>query len=605
MTKGIINQKLFLAASIGFSWLIPQLSQAACGDPATLIASIQGIAAESPVSGEIHTIEAVVTASFQGDDELSGFFIQEELAHEDGDTASSEGLFVFHQDTIVEPGMLVRLSGEVQERFGQTQLASVSEIIVCDSNASHAVKSAEVRLPLESADALEANEGMLVHLKGKLTVTDNFNLGRFGEFVVSNKERLMLPTQVVSPGMDAEVLQNENDLNRLIIDDGNNTQNAEPIVYPSPELSAHNSLRTGQRVKPIVGVLAYAFGNYRIHPTEFVRFDDNNDRPDSPNFDDNHDNRLIVASFNVENYFNGDGLGGSFPTSRGADSYSEFQRQSMKLGRAIGDLGAAIIGIAELENDGYGENNAIASLTGVINTHSYDEYRFINPGMDVLGNDEIAVGMIYQPDKVTPIGAAMTLEEPPFDEFSRQPLAQLFEVNETGMKILVVMNHFKSKGCSGAVDADRDQGDGQGCYNATRVQSAARLTEWLDTISPTPHKVILGDLNSYAQEDPVQTLEDAGYHNLMDDDDDYSYVFEGQAGVLDYALFSKSMRGMVKTVKAWHINADEPRVLDYNEEFKSATQLITLFNDDPYRSSDHDPVYIVIKLKKPHHDDSD
>ena len=39
---------------------------------------------------------------------------------------------------------------------------------------------------------------------------------------------------------------------------------------------------------------------------------------------------LKVASFNVLNFFNGDGLGGGFPTSRGANTQFEFDRQQAK-----------------------------------------------------------------------------------------------------------------------------------------------------------------------------------------------------------------------------------------------------------------------------------
>jgi hypothetical protein len=49
-------------------------------------------------------------------------------------------------------------------------------------------------------------------------------------------------------------------------------------------------------------------------------------------------------------------------------------------------------------------------------------------------------------------------------------------------------------------------------------------------------------------------------------------------------------------VTTWHINADEPRVLYYNEEYKSAGQVTGLYNNDPYRSSDHDPVIVGLGL---------
>jgi len=47
-------------------------------------------------------------------------------------------------------------------------------------------------------------------------------------------------------------------------------------------------------------------------------------------------------------------------------------------------------------------------------------------------------------------------------------------------------------------------------------------------------------------------------------------------------------------VQEWHINADEPTVLDYNTNYKTANQIATLYAPDAYRASDHDPVLIVL-----------
>ena len=49
-------------------------------------------------------------------------------------------------------------------------------------------------------------------------------------------------------------------------------------------------------------------------------------------------------------------------------------------------------------------------------------------------------------------------------------------------------------------------------------------------------------------------------------------------------------------VTIWHINSDEPRVLDYNEEYKTAWQLTSLYTSDACRSSDHDPVIVELEL---------
>ena len=45
----------------------------------------------------------------------------------------------------------------------------------------------------------------------------------------------------------------------------------------------------------------------------------------------------------------------------------------------------------------------------------------------------------------------------------------------------------------------------------------------------------------------------------------------------------------------WHINADEPDVLDYDTSFKPPAQA-ALYAPDPYRSSDHDPVIVGLDL---------
>ncbi|HSN75112.1 MAG TPA: hypothetical protein VL334_08485, partial [Anaerolineae bacterium] len=97
-------------------------------------------------------------------------------------------------------------------------------------------------------------------------------------------------------------------------------------------------------------------------------------------------------------------------------------------------------------------------------------------------------------------------------------------------------------------------------------------------------------------------LKAAGYTNLVDQflgADAYSYVFDGQWGYLDHALASATLDAQVAGVLEWHINADEPSVLDYNVENKSAGQLVTLYSADRFRSSDHDPVIIGLDLGGP------
>jgi predicted extracellular nuclease len=46
---------------------------------------------------------------------------------------------------------------------------------------------------------------------------------------------------------------------------------------------------------------------------------------------------------------------------------------------------------------------------------------------------------------------------------------------------------------------------------------------------------------------------------------------------------------------SFHINADEPDILDYDTSFKKAAQ-DALYEPLPYRVSDHDPVIIGLTL---------
>jgi len=594
---------------------------AKCGDKATRISQIQGSSLISPLVKETHTVEAIVIGEFQGTDALKGFFIQEETKHWDNDPSSSEGVFIYHHKTQVKVGQVVRLKGEVQERYGQTQLSNVDHVEFCKKGLNQNLHPLGIDLPFTSDQWLEAFEGMLVRIQGDLTVTDNAKLGKYGEFVVANKSRLFAPSQVVQPGKDANMHARLNGLNQLIIDDGSLQKYPSKLIYPAPGLSAVNTLRIGQKPRPIVGVLAFAFSRYRVHPTAPVVFkghgvenhglekhglEKQNKRPQPPK----HKNtkRIRIAAFNVDNYFNGNGQGGGFPTLRGADNYSEFKRQGIKLGRAISGLGAHIVGIAEVENDGYGTDSSIASLAAITNTYTQQDYHYIVASKAKLGSDAIAVGIMYQISAVTPIGNPLTTSAPPFNELGRQPLAQTFIVRGSKFQFTVVMNHFKSKSCRGAKGENQDQGDGQGCFNPLRIQQAEALTKWLVTVAPSSEVIILGDLNSYAQEDPIKVLLKAGYHfgsegqklfenqSISKAHKYYSYVYQGQAGMLDYVLYHKTLKPYFKTLNYWHINTDEPRALDYNTEHKSSGQLRHLFNDGPYRSSDHDPVYLDLEF---------
>ncbi len=573
--------------------------QAGCGDTATLIHAVQGSGDQSPQNAKKLTVEGVVVGDFAG---LNGFFIEEEDADADSDPQTSEGLFVFNPSgTDVALGDVVRVTGTIAEFEASgatlTELKSVSTLDVCSSGAS--VTPVEITLPVSNRSDWERYEGMQVTFPQTLTVDELYNLGRYGEIVLSSGGRLYQPTNVAQPGAAADAVADENARRSILLDDASDKQNADPTRFPAGGLSASNVIRSGYTVSGLIGVIDQRYGAYRIQVNEVPTFDAASN-PRSGSAPD-VGGRLRVASFNVLNYFNGDGKGGGFPTDRGANTPEEFTRQRDKIISAILALDADVVGLLEIENDGDGPDSAIADLVNGLNDAAGENrYAYIPDPAGGSGSDAIKPAMIYRAADVNPVGDPVALRQPPFDQ-RRPALAQVFEEKATGERFIVVVNHLKSKGCDGA-DAAGDGDTGQGCWNNERVQAVHVLTDWLAT-DPTgtgePDVLLIGDLNSYAKEDPLTAFADAGYTNLVVEYEgfgNYSYVFDGLAGSLDHALASSSLVDQVTDTETWHINADEPPILDYNVEFKTPGHVQSFYDPGPFRSSDHDPVVIGLEL---------
>ena len=610
-----------LAVDFSFSF-IARDPLAACAEPATAISAVQGNGAASPFVGQMVTVQGVVVGDFQGTGQFNGYFIEEETPDQDADPTTSEGLFV-NSTSAINVGDVVRVTGSVAESFNRTQLNSVSETIICANGMS--VPPTEVTLPFDLAtNNAEWFEGMLVTLPQTLTATEVFTLARFGEVSVSSGERLRTPTHVALPGTAANAVAAANDLNHIIIDDGLNTQNPATVRYPEPAgLSAGNTLRLGATVTDAAGVMDFAFSAYRLQPTEPVNFVPENQRPPMPELPARGPlgGEVRVASFNVLNYFNTFDEPGAqcFPSNdrsqcRGADSAAEFTRQRDKTIAAIRGLNADIVGLIEMENDGFGPDNAIQDLVNGLNTFDgTGAWAFVNPFPGApqpafQGGDAIKVALIYRTAVAAPVGSAAILDNSVdirvIDTKNRAPLAQTFRSLRTNDRFTVVINHFKSKGsdCNVAVEPgelnDPDVGDEQGNCNLTRLSLANALIDWLAT-DPTgsndPDFISVGDLNAYRMEDPIRALIDADYTDMitaLNGDDLYSFVFQGESGYLDHALADIALRPQINAVTEWHINADEPVALDYNVEFKSPEQVLSFYAPDAFRAADHDPVIV-------------
>ncbi|MFN8597438.1 MAG: ExeM/NucH family extracellular endonuclease [Anaerolineae bacterium] len=545
------------------------------------ISAIQGSGATSPFSGQTVTVRGTVTAKFSG---LSGFFMQDAG---DGNAATSDGIFVTYTGaTAYSVGDAVQVSGSIGEANTFTQIGSVSALSVCGVPTT--ITPLALDLPVPISTTLEPYEGMLVTIPETLTVDQNFFQGRYGQVTLSADGRMYNPTNGNGLGDTVDL----NYRRMLVLDDGTTAQNPNPIPY----IGTDNTLRAGDTITNLTGLIDYgpinsdtSIQHYRLQPIGAPTFTRVNARTATP---PTVGGTVHVASFNVLNYFNGNGDGTGFPTSRGATTLAEFNRQRNKIIPAIVALDADIVGLMEIENDGEGALSAIQDLVNGLNAAtSAGRYAFVTePGP---GADAIKVAMIYQPGRVTPIGSGINYQvttNPTYNPlFDRPPLAQRFST-ASGAQLYVIVNHFKSKGSCPSSGVDLDYG--QGCWNAKRVAQASGLLDFIATLqATTPHVIVIGDLNAYGAEDPINTLVAGGLINQalrVPAAQRYSYVFDGQAGYLDQALTTPSLDAHVTGTAYWHINSDEPSVIDYNTEFKPQD----LYTATPYRASDHDPVLL-------------
>ncbi|WP_246645910.1 ExeM/NucH family extracellular endonuclease [Nonomuraea ceibae] len=527
-----------------------------CDTPADRqVAEVQGRGAATPLAGQSVRVEGVVTGDFQRGDQLSGFFLQDPTP--DGDPATSDGLFAFARDTFkdVKVGDRVLVTGRAIEYNGWTELSPVTAVDVCGTGSVAPLRQS---LP---ADGLESVENVLLTFPQPLTVSDHYDLGRFGEVTLSSGGRLFQPTD--RPGVDPALNQRRS----LLLDDGSSRQNPATL----PPLA-----RAGDTVTGLTGVLGYGFGAYRLQPTEPVAYRAANPRPARPA---RVGGNVKVASFNTLNWFTTLG-------SRGATDAAEQQRQLAKLVAALKGLDADAVGLMEVENNG---RTALQALVDAVNAEvgagTYAALAHPYPGTDA-----IQVGLIYKPAKLKPVGEPAASRDP---VFSRPPLVQTFRRTGGGQPFTMIVNHLKSKGSCPDDGPDADQGDGQGCWNATRVKQAQAL---LGLTTDLPNPIVLGDLNAYGEEDPIGTLEAGGLTSVtkkhVPASQRYSYVFEGLAGELDHMLVGRQLLKRVTGAAIWHVNADEPRILDYNTEFNPPG----LYRPDAYRSSDHDPLVVGLAL---------
>ncbi|WP_231956851.1 MULTISPECIES: ExeM/NucH family extracellular endonuclease [unclassified Actinoplanes] len=590
----------------------PDPAPAGCTTAVTnTIAEVQGTGAASPLAGQKVTVEGVVTADHRTGG-FAGFYLQ--TAGSGGADrpvaagAASDAVFVHGGTADIKIGEQVRVTGTVTEFNSLTELSytAKSDVQVC---ATDATLPTAVPLKLPAGDAVrESVEGMLVAPVGDYTASDPYYLTTYGEVVLAAGDKVAkVPTDVAKAGSaEAAAVKAENRDRRILLDDGKTTNLSANGIAP-PYISKEQPIRAGDKVAsfgPVV--LDYAYGDWLLEPTTPVSadtpaasrttFDDSNPRTAKPAAVGGD---IKVASFNVLNYFVH--FGGD---ARGATDAAQLAKQQAKIVSAISSLDADVVALMEIENsvkfDANDPQLALKTLVGALNekdgagTWDYVRTPAELPGPE--SQDVITTAIIFKPAKVTPKGASRSVNDESVWSNAREPIAQTFHAGS--IDFTVVANHLKSKSTGVPPTGDNvDAGDGQGPYNGDRKRQAAAVVNFVKGVekdSGTDKVILLGDFNSYTQEDPMQVLYSAGYTDVHSAKapGKNSYVFGGESGSLDHALTTPSLTDRVTGVDIWNINSVESYGFQYNG-------YAPFYSPDPYRASDHDPVVIGLDTSAP------
>ncbi|MDO3721466.1 ExeM/NucH family extracellular endonuclease [Marinobacter sp. chi1] len=563
--------------------LIPIGSVASeCGAPATPISEIQGSGPSSPLAGQTVTVEGILTLDSRMTGGWRGFYLQQADHQTDGDPGTSEAIFVYTRRKGGRAGDRLRITASVKEYHGLTELVGVKQLSNCGKE--YLPEAITVTHPWSTPP--EALENMHIRFDTPLVVVDNYQLARYGTLALAAADGI-ISTEVSTP--DAATKGNAQ---RLVLDDGRATEHPRPIPWPPGGLSTTQTIRAGDQVAGLSGVLDFRFGEWRLQPDSAPDFQKTNPRTPAP--ERLRSPHIRVMTMNLGNLFNGNGKGDGFPASRGARSNKDFEEQQRRLVNALTQPDPDILSLAELENDGYGANSSARELASALGP----AWRVVEtPGAD--GSDAIRTALLYRADRVQPAGNPRRLTTGPFHNQGRPPIAQVFRPLSGGAGVRVVSVHFKSKGCGGARGADQDQKDGQGCFASRRTREAEAVLDWLATQrdDDTVGSLVTGDLNAYARETPLQRFYALGYTSTVHDRHPcsaqhcpyYTFRFKGARGTLDYALASPGLQARILDARVWMINADEPPVIGYQSDLDPKTAI-------PWRTSDHNPVITDIGL---------
>ena len=570
------------------------------------IAMIQGAGHISPYRNKAVTnVEGIVTVV-----KFDGFYLQSLTP--DDDLATSEGIFVFTELVpSVQVGDEVVLDGQVAELtpgggYGNLSITTIIDPLVDVISSGNELPPAAIigeggRIPpteiidddtngfisentffdpeYDGLDFFESFEGMLVQVNDALVVgptnryKEIFVLGDLGKFA-----------SVRTPRGGIVIRPIDFNPERILLDDK---------LQETPFVNVGDIAQ-----QPILGVMDYDFGNFRIQVTEQIRFSSGGLTPESVSGADVV-GQLRVASYNVLNL-----------------SAVETRRIAYLADQIVNYMASPdIIGFQEIQdNDGSeGQNAVSADLTyqaiiDAINNLDGPPYAYVDidpiPGAEGginLGN--IRQGFIYRLDRglsllSAPAGDARTAVEVNEDQrgpvlslnpgridptnpafySSRRPLVVTFEYQ--GERLFVVNNHFNSKSGDRALFGEFQPPLFDSEIQRTKqAQAVHDFVASLLAVDPESKVIVLGDLNDFQFSNPINTLEGTILQNLVETlpvEERYSYIYEGNSQTLDHILISRGLQDNLVSFDILHINSE----FDYTTYFSDHDPLIANFTFD-------------------------
>jgi predicted extracellular nuclease len=159
---------------------------------------------------------------------------------------------------------------------------------------------------------------------------------------------------------------------------------------------------------------------------------------------------------------------------------------------------------------------------------------------------------------------------------SRPPLVVKVQLPDDAGVVYVINNHFTSM--SAGVEITEPRRNAQAEWNVHVIKDIILADD------PNAMIALMGDLNSFFDSKPVQTLRDAGLDHVLDDirpDKRYNYIYQGESQVLDHILTTRNLFQMLAETRILHVNADfpPPKPDDASAE----------------RKSDHDPIIAIFE----------